>query len=159
MQENESGLQSGGLGGGFRSGLSGGLGAGLLDGVVHGALELVKGALDLLGDAAEARPDHVHNFLGGGLGLVRGLLSLVGGFIGLAGAALAGALIAAFGLSGLAALHDLSRGKAWRTPTLFAIYLALVVMLITVFPFLALLGIADALIDLRRRKPPASPAA
>ena len=30
MQENKSGLQSGGLGGGFRSGLSGGLGAGLL---------------------------------------------------------------------------------------------------------------------------------
>ena len=37
--------------------------------------------------------------------------------------------------TGLAALHDLSRGKAWRTPTLFAVYLALVVMLITVFPF------------------------
>lgn len=87
------------------------------------------------------------------------LLSFAGGFVGLAGAALSGALIAAFGLAGLAAVHDLSRGKPWRAPTLFAVYLALVIMLITVFPFLALLGIADALIDLRRRKPPASPAA
>ncbi|MFC5418362.1 DUF2232 domain-containing protein [Bosea eneae] len=93
-------------------------------------------------------------------GLIGGiLLSLAGGFVGLAGAALSGALIAAFGLSGLAAVHDLSRGKAWRAPSLFALYLALVIMLITIFPFLALLGIADALIDLRRRKPPASPAA
>lgn len=92
--------------------------------------------------------------------LVGGILvSFAGGFIGLAGAALAGALIAAFGLAGLTAVHDLSRGKAWRSPTLFALYLALVIMLVTVFPFLALLGIADALIDLRRRKPPTSPAA
>ncbi|WP_186417551.1 DUF2232 domain-containing protein [Bosea sp. CS1GBMeth4] len=93
-------------------------------------------------------------------GLLGGvLLSFAGGFVGLAGAALSGALIAAFGLAGLAAVHDLSRGKPWRPPTLFAVYLALVIMLITVFPFLALLGIADALIDLRRPRPPASPAA
>ncbi|WP_332700175.1 DUF2232 domain-containing protein [Bosea sp. (in: a-proteobacteria)] len=87
------------------------------------------------------------------------VLSLMGGFVGLAGAAITGALIAAFGLAGLAAVHDLSRGKPWRMPTLFAVYLALLIMLITVFPFLALLGIADALIDLRRRKAPTPPAA
>ena len=38
--------------------------------------------------------------------------------------------------------------RVWRG---WGITLALLVMLITVFPFLALLGIADALIDLRRR--------
>ena len=35
--------------------------------------------------------------------------------------------------AGLAAVHDLSRGKAWRAPTLFALYLALVVMLDSCF--------------------------
>ena len=44
-------------------------------------------------------------------------------------------------------------------PTLFAVYLALLIMLITVFPFLALLGIADALIDLRRRRSSTPPTA
>jgi hypothetical protein len=92
--------------------------------------------------------------LGAGLAL-----SFAGGFVGLAGGAITGALVAAFGLTGLAAIHDLSRDRPWRMPTLFAIYLALLIMLITVFPFLALLGIADALIDLRRRRPPAPPAA
>lgn len=93
-------------------------------------------------------------------GLAAGIvLSFAGGFVGLAGGALAGALVAGFGLAGLACVHDLSRDKPWRMPTLLAIYLALLIMLITVFPFLALLGIADTLFDLRRRWPPASPAA
>ncbi|MEN5081573.1 DUF2232 domain-containing protein [Bosea sp. TWI1241] len=87
------------------------------------------------------------------------ILSFVDGYAGLAGIAATGALVAAFGLSGLAALHDLSRGKAWRAPALLGVYLALLIMLVTVFPFLALFGIADALIDLRRRRPPATPAA
>lgn len=87
------------------------------------------------------------------------VLSLMGGFVGLAGAAITGALIAAFGLAGLAAIHDLSRGKPWRMPTLFAVYLALLIMLITVFPFLALLGITDALMDLRRRRSSTPPTA
>jgi hypothetical protein len=104
--------------------------------------------------AATRLPRHAVAMLAAGL-----VLSFLGGFTGLAGAALSGALVAAFGLAGLAALHDLSRDRPWRMPTLFAVYLALLIMLITVFPFLALFGIADALFDLRRRKPPASPAA
>ena len=86
-------------------------------------------------------------------------VSFLGGFVGLAGGAATGALVAAFGLAGLAVVHDISRGKGWRLPTLFAIYFALVIMLVTIFPFLALLGIADALFKIRRRNPPGTHAA
>ncbi len=92
------------------------------------------------------------------LGLA-GVVSLADGFVGLAGGAVLGALISAFGLSGLATIHDLSHGRPWRGPALLAIYFALIIMLIAVFPFLALFGIADSLFKIRQRPQPPVPTA
>lgn len=77
--------------------------------------------------------------------------ALAGGFIGVAGAAMTGALLAAFMFSGLAMLHDLSRGRPFRTPMLISIYVALVVMQAVLTPLLALAGLFDTLFGLRKR--------
>lgn len=82
-----------------------------------------------------------------------------GGFIGVAGAAMTGALLAVFMLSGLALIHDLTRGKPWRAPALIAVYVALIVMQALLTPVLTLAGMADSLFGLRKRapKPPLPP--
>lgn len=80
-----------------------------------------------------------------------GVISLLGGFIGVAGAAMTGALLAAFMFTGLAMLHDISRGKAWRTPMLVSVYVALVIMQALLTPLLALAGLLDTLFGLRKR--------
>ncbi len=79
------------------------------------------------------------------------------GFIGLAGVALVGALLAAFMFSGLCMLHDLSRGQAWRMPMLVSVYVALVVMQAVLTPLLALAGMLDTLLRLRKRALPPPP--
>lgn len=80
--------------------------------------------------------------------------SALGGFIGVAGAALVGALLTVFMFTGLAMVHDLSRGRPWRGPMLVSIYVALIVMQAVLTPLLALAGLADTLFGLRRRAPP-----
>ncbi len=82
-----------------------------------------------------------------------------GGFVGVAGAAMTGALLAVFMFSGLALIHDVTRGKAWRAPALISVYVALVVMQAFLTPLLTLVGLADSLLGLRRRgpKPPLPP--
>jgi hypothetical protein len=75
----------------------------------------------------------------------------LGGFIGVAGAALFGALLAAFMFSGLAMLHDISRGRPWRTPMLVSVYVALLIMQAVLTPLLVLAGLLDTLFGLRRR--------
>lgn len=82
------------------------------------------------------------------------IVSLTGGFIGVAGAALTGALLAAFMFTGLAMLHDLSRGRPWRMPMLISVYVALVVMQAVLTPLLALAGLIDTLFGLRKRAAP-----
>jgi hypothetical protein len=77
--------------------------------------------------------------------------ALAGGFIGVAGAAMTGALLAAFMFSGLAMLHDLSRGRPLRAPMLISVYVALVVMQAVLTPLLALAGLFDTLLGLRKR--------
>lgn len=86
--------------------------------------------------------------------------ALAGGFIGVAGAAMTGALLAAFMFSGLAMLHDLSRGRPFRTPMLISVYIALVLMQAVLTPLLALAGLIDTLLGLRKRAalPPPPPA-
>ncbi len=81
----------------------------------------------------------------------------LGGFAGVAGAAMTGALFATFMFSGLAMLHDISRGKPWRTPMLVSVYVALVVMQAILTPLLALAGLLDSLIGLRKRVAPPPP--
>ena len=89
------------------------------------------------------------------LGLAMAIGTL-GGFIGVAGAAMTGALLAAFMFSGLATIHDLTRGKAWRGPALISVYLALVIMQALLTPLLSLAGIVDSLLG-RRKAPPTVP--
>lgn len=85
-------------------------------------------------------------------------ISGLGGFIGVAGAALTGAMFAIFMFSGLTTLHDLSRGRPLRGPMLVSLYIALVLMQAVLTPVLALVGIADSLLRLRRRAlPPPDP--
>ncbi|MGN6097887.1 MAG: hypothetical protein ACTHP8_16845 [Bosea sp. (in: a-proteobacteria)] len=78
-------------------------------------------------------------------------LAPLGGFLGVAATAFAGALLAAFMFSGLALLHDISRGRPWRGPLLISVYVALVVMQAVLTPLLALIGLADSLFGLRKR--------
>jgi len=90
--------------------------------------------------------------------LVAGLATAaLDGFVGLAGVALVGALLAAFMFTGLSLLHDLSRGQAWRMPMLVSVYVALVVMQAVLTPLLALAGMLDTLLHLRKRALPPPP--
>ncbi len=84
-------------------------------------------------------------------------VATTGGFIGVAAMAFVGALLAAFMFSGLATLHDISRGKPWRMPMLISIYVALVVMQAVLTPLLAIAGVIDTLLGLRKRAAPPPP--
>lgn len=81
-------------------------------------------------------------------------LALTGGFPGVAGGALTGALLACFMFTGLAMLHDLSRDRPWRTPMLISVYVALVVMQAVLTPLLALAGLIDTVFGRRKRAAP-----
>lgn len=85
---------------------------------------------------------------------VAALVFAVGGFVGVAGAALFGALLTAFMFSGLTLLHDISRGRPWRTPMLVSVYVALVIMQAVLTPLLVLAGLLDTLFGLRKRAGP-----
>lgn len=78
-------------------------------------------------------------------------VGMIGGFIGVAATALVGALLAAFMFSGLCLLHDISRGRPWRLPMLISVYVALIVMQAVLTPLLALAGLVDTLLGLRKR--------
>ena len=65
-----------------------------------------------------------------------------------------GALFASFMFTGLAMMHDVSRGRPWRTPMLISVYVALVVMQAVLTPLLALAGLIDTLFGLRKRAAP-----
>lgn len=87
-----------------------------------------------------------------------GVLASLGNYLGVAAMAFTGALLAAFMFSGLALLHDLSRGRSWRLPMLISVYVSLVVMQALLTPLLALIGLADTLFGLRKRALPPPPA-
>jgi hypothetical protein len=78
-------------------------------------------------------------------------VSFMPGFAGVLALAFAGALLMAFALQGLALLHDVSRGRPGRTGLLASAYILLALISHTFLPLLALIGIADTAIDLRRR--------
>jgi hypothetical protein len=84
------------------------------------------------------------------------------GFAGLACAALSGALVTAFFLTGLAAIHAMTWGKSWRQAALAALYFSVFVILTLALPVLAVFGLADTLFNLRDRAnlpatPPSTP--
>lgn len=76
------------------------------------------------------------------------------GFVGFFARAVLGGLIAAFLFNGLAAIHQLSFGKPWRTGALAGVYVALAIAGQIFAPAIALLGLADCVFRLRDRLPP-----
>jgi hypothetical protein len=79
------------------------------------------------------------------------ILANLGGFAAVFGLALAGAVTMAFALQGLAAIHDLTRGRAGRLAILVITYLLLFMSQGLVLGPLFLFGIADTALGLRRR--------
>ncbi len=69
----------------------------------------------------------------------------------------AGAIYAVYVLLGLAVLHHVSRGASWRGPALAAIYVLLIVFNSGASLLLALLGLADRFVSLRRLVDPQNP--
>lgn len=85
-------------------------------------------------------------------------LSFVGGLLGIAAQIASAALLMAFALTGLATLHAVTRGRKSRVLWLSSVY---AVVGIFGWPVLGLivLGLADAMLDFRRRIPPPAPTA
>ena len=88
-----------------------------------------------------------------------GLAYAGGGFAGVFGLSLLGATLMAFGLQGLAGIHQVTLGRGGRTAMLTIAYLLLVLSQGMLFIALILFGIADTLFGLRARLklPPAPP--
>ncbi len=78
---------------------------------------------------------------------------LLDGIPRLAAFGFAGAIYSAYVLAGLAILHHTTRGRSWRGGALAAVYIVLIVMNSGASVLLALLGLADTLVPLRRLPP------
>src|SRR5690606_32195001 len=85
------------------------------------------------------------------------VLANFGGFAGVFGFALMGALFMAFALQGLAAIHDRTRGKAGRPFLLTGTYLLIFMTQGILVVALSLFGLADTIFGLRRRFGPGTP--
>ncbi|WP_395664420.1 hypothetical protein [Methylocella sp.] len=79
--------------------------------------------------------------------------AFIGGLPGLAAAIVAASLAMGFALEGLAVVHELTRGSAYRGPVLTLVYVALFVVvppwLLGLFVFV---GLAEQLVGLRERR-------
>ncbi len=82
-------------------------------------------------------------------------LTLLPGYLALAASAISGALFFAYVLMGLAVIHYITRGKPWRPFALWGLYGALFILNTGVSLVIALLGIADSFLPIR--KPPNLP--
>jgi len=87
------------------------------------------------------------------------ILSFVGGLVGVIAGVLSASLLMAYGVLGLAVLHTVTQGMANRAFLLGGVY-ALVIMIGWPVLALCLLGLVEAVLDLRariarRRGPPA----
>jgi hypothetical protein len=74
------------------------------------------------------------------------------GLIGLAAGAFAAAFVAAFALVGLSIVHALTVGHPLRAVLLGGVYMLLVLFVLWPALLLAILGLADVFVDLRRRR-------
>lgn len=77
--------------------------------------------------------------------------NLLGGFPGVLAASLTGAFVMAFAMQGLAALHDVSRGRPGRGFLLFGTYLLIFFSQGLILVAMLLFGIADSAFGIRRR--------
>lgn len=93
---------------------------------------------------------------GTSLALVPVMLAALGldGYPGFAASAFAGALFFAWVLAGLAILHSVTRGHAWRPFALWAVYAGLLVMGWFLAPLVAMLGLLDTIVPIRRPPSP-----
>lgn len=82
------------------------------------------------------------------------LATLASGYAGLLASALSGALYFAYVLMGLAVVHYVTRGQSWRPFALWALYAVLLVLNTGVSVVIALIGLADGFIPIRRGGPP-----
>lgn len=80
--------------------------------------------------------------------------TLISGYPALFASALSGAFYLAYVLMGLAVVHYITRGQAWRPFALWALYAVLLVLNTGVSLVIALLGLADGFIPIRRGGPP-----
>ncbi|MDX2257545.1 MAG: DUF2232 domain-containing protein [Hyphomicrobiaceae bacterium] len=123
-------------------------------------LWLAASLLHASGQLQRPWPDIAAFTLPAGAPLALGALiiaaSVLEGVAGLVAAAAAGAIYLAFVLLGLAILHYVSRGKAWRTPILWAAYLALVIFNTGFSLLLAVIGLTEPIAPWRRGPPPAA---
>lgn len=81
---------------------------------------------------------------------VTALGSLLGGTMGVVFLTATAALLAAFGLQGLATIHTLTRGVGGRAALLSGLYVLLIIF--GAWPIIALIGIIEAIFGLRARK-------
>jgi Predicted membrane protein (DUF2232) len=79
------------------------------------------------------------------------------GYAGTAASSLAGALFLAYVLVGLAIVHFMTRGSTWRPFILWALYAGLFLGNVWTGVAVAMLGLADTILQLRQRFPPAAP--
>ncbi|MGD9786138.1 MAG: DUF2232 domain-containing protein [Hyphomicrobiaceae bacterium] len=76
------------------------------------------------------------------------------GYAALGASALSGALYFAYVLMGLAVIHYVTRTQPWRPIALWSLYGALLILNTGISIFIALLGLADSFMPLRRSPPP-----
>ncbi len=81
------------------------------------------------------------------------------GYPALAASAVSGALYLAYVLLGLAVVHYITRGQPWRPMALWALYAVLLVLNTGVSVIVAIVGLADSFIPIRRARPPPGPPA
>lgn len=79
------------------------------------------------------------------------VMASLGGFVGLFGFAVLGAMITAFGLQGLAGLHQVTAGRPHRTALLSVAYVFIFLSQGTLVFALVLFGVVDTAFGLRRR--------
>jgi hypothetical protein len=78
-------------------------------------------------------------------------LSFTGGMPGLLATSFATAILMAYVLVGLAIVHNITRGSSIRPGILWAMYVLLFMVFLLAAPLIALLGLAEPLLPLRRR--------
>jgi hypothetical protein len=79
-------------------------------------------------------------------------LSTIGGITAMAGTAFSGTLFFAYVLMGLAIIHYVTRGAAWRSFALWALYAGMFIISGGVTLIVALIGLLDAVMPLRRNQ-------
>jgi hypothetical protein len=85
------------------------------------------------------------------------LASFAQGVTGAVGTSFLGAFFLAYVLAGLAVVHFITRGKSWRPFALWALYVGLLLVNVWIALVIALVGLADRPLGLRRRAFPSGP--